>query len=192
MEYPLMSPPFELLDFSEMKDKDAKVHLNWYIGQIPIRIELLSKAYKKIGGGEAEDLDFSKNSLVKLWSWYINNAEIASKSSQELEKEYASANVMTKTNINTIKVKVGWMAIANDISIYFAQCMINNNSQLEWGYVSKPKSLSYVNKPIIKGFKNNIEMDATNLIFVQTRKILKGVKDENALEKLFENWQNKI
>ena len=49
MEYDLINPPFELIAFSDMKKKDAEKHFNWFISQINIRIDTLTKAYSLYG-----------------------------------------------------------------------------------------------------------------------------------------------
>ena len=58
--------------------------------------------------------------------------------------------------------------------------------------MTKHKSLECVNKPVIIGFKNDMKLDVTNLLFVLTRKVLKGDKKRDALIKLYDNWLNQI
>ena len=54
MEYPLMEPPFKVKSFDEMNKKEATQHFNWYIGEIPNRIQLLRNAFEYTGGGNKE------------------------------------------------------------------------------------------------------------------------------------------
>lgn len=189
MKYLLMDPPFEIVDFADMNKKEANQHFEWYIDQIPVRIKMLKDAYESTGGGNSIGLDFSKSSLIKLWSWYLTNVEIVQKSNKDLELEYRNSNEMTKYSIRPNKISRGWIAVAIDISIYFSECMINMHDNLKWGIISNPKSLMHVNKPVVVGFKNNMAMDSSNLLFIQTRKILRGIRNENALLNLFENWE---
>jgi len=49
-----------------------------------------------------------------------------------------------------------------------------------------------VNKPVIAGFTHDMKLDATNILYVQTGKVLRGIRDEQALVKLFENWGNLV
>lgn len=192
MEYSLMTPPFQIKNFDEMSEKDAKEHYDWYISEIPNRLKLLEKALNVLKPNQEVKFDFSKESLIGLWSWYLDNAEIIQKTEEEYQKEVANSTPMTRTSIKKEKIATGWLAIAMDISIYFAECLVKNNEALQWGVVTKPKSLACVNKPVIIGFNHNMQLDATNILFVQTRKVLKGVKKKDALLQLYDNWVNHI
>lgn len=192
MEYYLMTPSFPLKNFDKMTEKEAKKHFEWYISEIPKRLGLLKRAIEETESELSFTLDFTKNSLVGLWNWYLKNVEIVEKANEEYINELSSANEITKSFIRKEKISSGWMAVALDISIYFAECLIKAHQGLKWGIVTKPKSLVYVNKPVVIGFSNNMKLDAANILFVQTRKVLKGIHDEQALLKLFENWENQL
>ncbi|WP_110953622.1 hypothetical protein [Anaerosinus massiliensis] len=70
MLYPLMDPP-NFMSYDDMTRSEAKKHLEWYVNQIPERLELLRKAYEETGGGAKEELDYSVESLRRLWEWFI-------------------------------------------------------------------------------------------------------------------------
>ncbi len=192
MEYSLMTPPFQVRNFDEMSEKDAKEHYEWYLSEISNRLNLLEKAVNVLKPYQQVKLDFSKDSLIDLWGWYIDNVQIVQKSEEEYQNELVSANPVTREFIQKDEIATGWLSIAMDISIYFAECLVKNNKVLNWGLVTKPKSLACVNKPVIVGFKNNMKLDATNIIFVQTRKILKGVRKRDALLQLYDNWASQV
>lgn len=98
MEYLLMQPPFEMKPFKDMTKKEAQNHFDWYVREIPTRIELLKNAYSATGGIEKKDLDYSSESLIKLWQWYINNADIEEKSEEvKVSKESSILNGYKKT-----------------------------------------------------------------------------------------------
>lgn len=42
MNYTFMQPPFDIKLFKEMTEKDAQKHFEWYIDEIPNRIEKFS------------------------------------------------------------------------------------------------------------------------------------------------------
>lgn len=169
MDYIFMQPPFETKPFKDMKKKDAQEHFEWYVGDITNRIEILRNAFEVTGGGKKEELDFSAESLIKIWNWYITKVEIYSQ-----------------------KISLGWMSIAMDVAIYFSECIMNKYNTIKWGYVSKPISLAYANKPVLTGFKTGIELDATNIIRNLTLKVANGEKDTEALIKLFEIWEENV
>lgn len=71
MNYLMMVPPFEMKPFEEMNKEEAKQHFNWFISEIPNRINYLKSFYEYTGGGKQEQLDFSVESLRLLWSWFL-------------------------------------------------------------------------------------------------------------------------
>ncbi|QAA33766.1 hypothetical protein C1I91_20220 [Clostridium manihotivorum] len=75
---------------------------------------------------------------------------------------------------------------------YFAECFVGEFSTIKWGFVSKPNSLAYVNKPVLLGFKTGVELDATNIVRNLTLKVASGEKDYQALLKLFRVWAESV
>jgi hypothetical protein len=43
-----MQPPFEVIPFSEMTKKQAQEHFDWFVNEIPLRIQLLLGASRYI------------------------------------------------------------------------------------------------------------------------------------------------
>ncbi len=192
MEYLLMQPPFEMKPFKDMTKKEAQSHFDWYVWEIPTRIELLKNAYSATSGIEKEDLDYSSESLIKLWQWYINNADIEEKFEEGESLEREKYPEWIQKNLSNKKISIGWMSIAMDIAIYFSECFIKDHGTIRWGFVSKPKSLAYINKPVLVGFKNGLDLDSTNIIRVLTSKIVDGEKNPNALLKIYKTWSEKV
>lgn len=192
MEYLLMQPPFGMKPFKDMTKKEAQSHFDWYVGEIPTRIELLKNAYSATSGIEKEDLDYSSESLIKLWQWYINNAAIEEKSEEVKSLEREQYPEWIQKNLGNKKISIGWMSIAMDIAIYFSECFIKEHGTIRWSFVSKPKSLVYINKPVLVGFKNGLDLDSTNIVRVLTSKIVDGEKNSNALLTIYKTWSEKV
>ena len=187
-----MQPPFKIKPFKNMTKKDAQEHFEWYIGDIPNRIEMLRKAFEVSGGGKKEELDFSEKSLVKLWNWYIVNVEIHNKTKEEVENEKSKLLEWVSRNVSDQKISIGWMSIAMDIAIYFAVSFINAYSKIEWGFVSKPNRLAYVNKPVLRGFKTGVELDTTNIVRNLALKAVSGEKEPEALLRIYKVWAESV
>lgn len=192
MNYPYIIPPFEVKEFDDMSPKEARAHFDWFVGIIPDRMRLLEERIQKSIGESGFKLDYTKGSLLTVWSWFKKNVQIQEKSEEELTKEKNSANVMTIQFIESKKIISEWMAIALDISIYFAECMVKNNPSLKWDVVIKPKSFAYVNRPVVVGYKYKLALDASNIILVQTKKVLDESTSQDALVTLYENWEKQI
>lgn len=192
MEYLLMQPLFEMKPFKDMTKREAQSHFDWYIGEIPNRIDLLKNAYSAMSGRDKEELDYSSESLFKLWQWYVNNLEVEEKSEEIKKLEREQYPGWIQVNISNKKISIGWMSIAMDIAIYFSECFIKEHGTIRWSFVLKPKSLAYINKPVLVGFKNGLDLDSTNIVRVLTSKIVDGEKDSNALLEIYITWSEKV
>jgi len=192
MEYLLMQPPFEMKPFKDMTKKEAQSHFDWYIREIPNRIAMLKNAYSITSKIDKEDIDYSSESLIKLWQWYINNVDVEEKSEEDKNLERERYHESIPKNLCNKKISIGWMSIAMDIAIYFSECFIKEHDTIRWSFVSKPKSLAYINKPILVGFKNGLDLDSTNIVRVLTSKIIDGEKDSNALFMIYKKWSENV
>lgn len=189
-----MTPPFEIKPFEKMTKKEAQLHFNWYLSDIPKRIELIKSAYLETTGENSDDLDLSPQSLVKLWTWFIPRIETVIKSEDEIEAELKDLPEWMRDEITEDKktLSVGTLCLAMDIAIYFGETFIKNFNNLDWGFVTKPKSLVYVNSPVIIGFSSGIDLDPRNLIYILTLKVIDGNKNKKELLNLFNIWKDDI
>lgn len=188
MEYLFMQPPFKLKPFKDMSKKEAEAHFAWYVNEIPSRLDLLEKTFREMSNEDKSILEYTPESLTKLWQWYINNFEIEEKSDELKKLEMGKYPEWVRINLSSQKISIGWMAVAMDIAIYFSEVFIKEHETIKWGIVSKPKSLPYINKPVLVGFKGGLDLDSTNLVRVLTSKLVDGDKDEDSLLKVYRTW----
>ena len=85
------------------------------------------------------------------------------------------------------KISTSWLAIAVDISMYLGEVLVRNNPKLEWKYITKPKKMMHVNKPVIGDFKND-QMDAAHILYILTLEIVDNTTNEKALLNLYNVW----
>ncbi len=165
MVYEIMVPPFEVKDFESMNKKEAKRHFDWYVAQIPERVNLL-KQYLSIVAEKEIVLDYSVNSLRTVWGLFEPEIKIVPKSKEEIELELKNAPDWLRDEIekNSTKLARETLIVAMDIAIYFAEVFVKNNPGIYWGYYTKPKSRSSVNRPVLLGFKNGVDMDSRVII----------------------------
>lgn len=191
MEYQLMIPPFPIGAFEEMNKKEAQIHFDWYIKEIPNRIELLKEYYEFSGGGKKELLDFTPESLKNLWEWFIPRIRLERRSREEIESDLAKFPKLLKKDImnNKYKISTESLAIAMDIAIYFAEVIIKHFQNIKWGFITKPKSYVSVNRPVLLGFKNNLDLDPCLILQTLCSKVKDGEKDPNILYETFIVWK---
>ena len=172
MDYPLMDPP-DYKPYDDMTRVEAKKHLEWYVYQIPERLELLRNAFEATGGGAKEKLDYSVESLRILWQWFMPLITKEPKTTEELEKE--AKLLPSGATRNLEKLSVGTLAIAMDIAIYLAEVFIRTCANVKWG-LAKSRSKNYINynRPVLLGFmvgKYETEYNPKGALHVLTLKV---------------------
>ena len=75
--YKVLEPPFKCENFENMKPKQAKEYFEWFQSQIPERINILSEAIHEYDKNIV--LDYSEESLIKVWSWFVDLIEVRKK-----------------------------------------------------------------------------------------------------------------
>ena len=146
MDFINITPPFDLPDFKEMKKREATKYFNWFVEDIPLRIKLLREFYAGTGE-DAKDLDLSPESLIKVWDWFMPFIKMTPKSPERIREEYESLPEIFKGKIEISSKELSFetLLIAHYVSIYYGEVFIQNNSELKWGFLSKPKILKKIN-----------------------------------------------
>lgn len=102
-------------------------------------------------------------------------------------KKFDFASIFTKNKTFSVNT----YAISMDIALYFAESLIKRNNSLSWSYFTKPKNQMSVNKPIVKGFKNDIVLDPRLVIENLLIRSIKE-KDDSLLLKTFSKWESLV
>ena len=188
MDYTLMIPPFLMEEFDKLSKSKAKQHFEWYINQIPSRLNLLHDYYSE-SCKTKNQLDFSKQSLVLIWDWYIKNVELIEKLNSEIEGEKAIIPNWMHETITQTKIATKWKSIAHDIGLYFATSLIKGNNSLKWDIVYTPKNFISVNKPIVSGFNSKLILDPAIIINNLSNKCIDNSADKEDLLNIYNYWQ---
>lgn len=189
-----MEPPFETKPFEKMSKEEAQLHFEWYLKEIPERVELIKNAYFETNGGNIFDLDKTPQSLKKIWKWFLTIFEVVEKTDKEISEENEAVPDWLNDDIysNNKKMSMGTQSIAMDIAIYFGEVFINEFEKIKWGYKTKPKSLVYLNKPVLVGFESGTELDPSRVVYNLCLDEIDGETNQNALYELFEIWKSDV
>ncbi|GAB1304013.1 hypothetical protein [Bacillus altitudinis] len=194
MNYPLMEPPVTVESFENLSKKEAEIHFEWFINQIPDRIEIL----KNVTNGEV-DFNFTPESLIDIYSWFLSQVEIYELSEEENGRElerlsqypdYIYEDEKESLLANPVELAKVDYAIAMDIGIYYAEVIRRNHPQVKWTYFTKPKSYVYLNEPLLHFQDANDELisyerEPRSLMLVLVHKIKE--QDVNEME-LYETF----
>ena len=178
--------------FISFTKKEAEIYFNWYIAQIDERIEYLEKyIYTQC---HSIKLDFSVNSLIVVWDWYVKQITVEKYTLEELEEiaqnypEWTYESIMSDNKKFSDKT----LAICSDVAIYFAEVIRRNHKDyVSWGYFTEPKTYDSVNEPVLLGFIGNQNLNPWRIVFVCTCHFIEGNKNFN-LSQMYEVWIDNI
>lgn len=190
-------PPFERPTFREMNKKQAKQYFDWYMSVLPVRIGILMDFFEKNGGGTKDELDYTPESLIKLWKWFIQYVELVEKRLDELEKEINESPEWLNEEIrkHTHRISTITLAIAMDIAMYYGEVFVKNHQNVKWGFITKPKNHLDVNKPVLLGFKvgkYDTQVDVMRIMHVLSQKVAGGNKAPESLYNNYKTWSGKL
>ncbi|WP_411342699.1 hypothetical protein ACE3MZ_13620 [Paenibacillus sp. WLX1005] len=153
-QYPIMTPPFEVVHFEKMNKKQAQQHFEWFVSEIPSRLEILENVMKESGVEKIEQFDMTPQSLVPLWNWLKMRINTVPYSPDETKQLQDTLPPWIFEDIQNWKLDTPTIALAVDVSIYFGEVFIKKYPSLKWGFMTKPKSYVYINRPTIIEFKS--------------------------------------
>jgi len=173
--FPIL-PPFEFKSFDDMSKKEAKNYFDWFMETKSAKLEQLKKLVDDTGY-ESCRLDYSDESLIYLWRWYLKNVELLDRPEEEIREEVeretagltriaiSKGGVMTELNKEQMyehfynekphkKISTPWRFIARDIGLYLGECLIRKHEDrgLYWGFTKK-KTFNHF-KPAVMGLKS--------------------------------------
>lgn len=185
-----ITPPFDFPNFTDMTKREATKYFKWFVEDIPVRIKLLQEFY--VGSGEdANDLNLSPDSLIKLWDWFMSYIKTSPTPPERIREEYESLpdHFKGKIEISTEELSFETLLIAHYVGIYYGEVFVQNHSELEWGFLSRPKSHLFLNEPIIMGLPDGVGLNPGNNVYVAC---LRYVDGERNSKHLFEMYNKRI
>ncbi len=188
MLYEMMIPPFEVMDFMEMNQKQVKEYFDWYTGQINHRISLL---YNTIKADSGITLDYSINSLIPLWNWYEDKISYRKLEDIEFEKILNKYPNWMKEYVNNMNLSWETLTYCMDIALYFAEVIIKHNNTIYWGYFTKPRNRADVNQPVLLGFKYDKNLNPRLILENCTRRSGRE-RLKTRLYDMYYTWMNYI
>lgn len=186
MQYEVMIPPFECVDFLEMNKRQVKEYFDWYISQIDHRISLLSDTVME------EDttvcFDYSVESLIPLWEWYENKISFRKLDDSEYQDRLHKYPDWMKSYISNEDLSYTTLVYGMDIALYFAEVLIRNTEKkVKWGYFTKPRNRMSVNEPTLLGFKNDDDLNPRLIVLNCARRSRKE-RQKTRLYNMYYTW----
>lgn len=180
-----------LSEIPTMNKEDTAQYFTWFSEQILHHVRNL---------GMCRITDFSTESLIPVWERYLDTIETTEreekKKLERLRLKKRAKKPMLKIYVGEIEMYEGLFTKALDISTYFAETFRRHHESegIRWGYLTEPKTLPYVNRPVLQGFKDpaNPVMDQVGLFSDLAVRVAKGDRNKDALVELYNKWDKNV
>ena len=155
---PLSLPVWK--SFEKMDEKEAANYFNWFLGHVDERSDYLIQRVSATLCISANELNFSLQSLIPIWHWFLSAVEVCETPKNVLNKmqkkigrrNYEFANDMIRAN--SIELSPLSRYVIRDIGMYVGKMFVNNYNVLRWDYHTNIKQDSFANIPQVFGFIN--------------------------------------
>lgn len=202
VKYDMPIPPMGL-DFFSMTAREGKEHFEWFMNRIPERMDYLKARCAKDLDLSVSELDYSAESLILLWRWFLKTARMEKTPKEEIEKMKEGAKIFGESFINRTQFTATTEYIIRDIGMYVGQCFVLNYPQLYWSYEEKRRNRVAVsvtvNQPRISGFRvcykgkeSGINFVPIHMVQVQAANFFDHTQKEIDLYRVYKYWENNI
>lgn len=198
VRYDLLIPPHG--SYMQMTPQQAKENFEFFMEHLPERVEYLRNRCAHDLKISVDKLDYSPESLILIWKWFLKTARTEKTPKEQLEKMKEGAKIFGESYINREQLTVTTHFIVRDIAMYVGQCYILNYPNLCWSYKSsKIKNDVTGNQPMIMGFHmtfNGKEGDVSffpiHMVGVQAGNIIRHSQNDTDLYNVFVKWMQYI
>lgn len=191
---PSIDKPFERLSESE-----ARNYFNRYVDTIDERIAYL-RSWSKL------NLDFSEQSLIDVWEWFLRKAAIVKTSRKDRERVIEQLSDKPSDFIaHVLQAKEQTLSIESeylirDIAMYLGALFVQNCRPIHWTYFTEEdKAGSFVNQPVLYGFieKDSVPIympvfEPNHMVRVRAFRIVRNKAKSTDLYDLYKIWIKKV
>lgn len=199
LDYTPLIPPVlkNHLDFTE---SEAEQYYKWFLANVDSRADYLRNYISLKQNIPQDKLDFSLDSLIIIWEWFLSVALVEKVSGEELEnvrKRYEGVPQPMFEHLveqNSLRLSTTTEYILFDIGMYAAKLFTRSYPCLKWKLKLKPKRDVNANLPVIIGFVDDDpdyekpfypELNPVDLVRTPAMKLIRDPSDVPAKDDLF-------
>ena len=192
--YNILVPKLEK-NICHLNEVEAKAYFQWYMEQIPYRVNYVSKVCAEELRISVSRMDCTPESLVLLWKWFRHRAK-----TEPVSHENIQGKRMSPANAGKIEQQLSLETeyILRDIGMYLGETFRKNNPQIYWTYYTVPRRDFYVNRPLLKGFIDRTTevpfepaFEPIHMAHIQAAKIISKTSKDTDLLTIYNIWANK-
>lgn len=190
--YEILVPPLNKTIF-HLSESEAALYYEWFIQQIPQRIEYLSHICASDLKTSVDSINLTPESLLSVWKWFQSRAE--TEPLKRINEKTDHTTVSSQSNRKEPQLTLQTEYIIRDIGMYLGETFIKNHNRIYWTYYTNPRNDFFVNHPLLKGFVDRsfdppFEMcfEPIHMVGVQAAKILDDSSQTEDLLNLYQWW----
>jgi len=197
LDYDILIPPLDK-PFKKLTKKQAEKYFIWYKSQLTPRVEYL-QSYSGVV------LDYSVDSLIDIWDWFLSIAETEETPQVRLDelreelKHLPPDLLETALKEHSRQLSLQTEYIVRDIAMYFGEVYVKNNSAITWGYHTNKRLDSFYNRPLLVGFEDwdytppfQAHWDPLFWVRKEACSILYGDQRKDDLLLMYNKWQRMV
>jgi len=151
VQYDLLVPPLGF-DFASMTPKQTRENFEWFISKIPERMDYFRNRCASDLNIPMEILDYSPDSLIPVWRWFLKIARIEKTPKDEVAEMERKVGHLGEHWIIRERLTVVSQFILRDIGMYLGETFIKTYISIHWDFFMKPKNEVSAKRPVLFGF----------------------------------------
>ena len=189
MRFPTYQSPLLLTmeEYYPLKKKEAEAAFQHFLSQVPICLDCLIKQCSSDELIEPQCLDFSPESLITVWRWFLKRAKVRRHTKAEHEHMEQLFGYLGPTVVGAYVLTEETKHILQDIGLYLASVFMKQYPHMRWDYVRRPKSNVFFQNPIIAGFLDTRygthfepEFPPIHMVSVQATKLITEAEEADS------------
>lgn len=204
LSYSILLPPLDK-SYDQLNERETQEFFDWYISEIPKRIEYMSTVCSNQLGISHTALDLSPKSLILLWDWFLKIADVEKTPKAGIEEIKDKLGKHYKSFIDYVvnesreQFSLETEYILRDIGMYLGETFVRNHKKIVWGYHTDIERDSFANIPLLIGFEDadfhppfKMEFEPIHMAGVQAGNIQDNTQSKEDLFNLYQKWMRLI
>jgi len=166
------------------------VYFNWYINEIPARVQILADYVRSSPEFSGWQENMLVESLDDLGKWFCKQVETRPRSEVEISDIRKRAPALfDAVGIPQDELTGKTISLAIDIGMYLSQIMQKNVENAKWVQKTTAKRSIDFNLPVLST-GGRMVFNPTNLMITYAYGIARGTKKPEGLRELYEIWKD--
>ena len=130
-----------------MTKKEADAYSEWFLSKIDERSEYLREIVSEGLRIDIKQLDFTLDSTLLIWKWFLKEAKLDKTPENELDKirkgllGQPQSFIDQMVEMARVELSIRTEYILRDIGMYIGKMFISNYENLKWTIKYKPKAI---------------------------------------------------